>query len=125
MSEQVSSLKSGLSELQGHSSSNEGLGLDHATLKWNQVVDKTASEEPKKKASKAPILPVSDSEDDGRTTVADIQSDREQVGERAFELKGISVLFPEGQLSLVTGPTASGKTALLVRIPFAQASPRI
>ncbi|KAF9039893.1 multidrug resistance-associated ABC transporter [Panaeolus papilionaceus] len=114
VSEQVSSLKSGLSELQGHSSSNEGLGLDHATLKWNQVVDKTASKEPKEKASKAPILPVSDSEDDGRTTVADIQSDREQVGERAFELKGISVLFPEGQLSLVTGPTASGKTALLL-----------
>ena len=32
-----------------------------------------------------------------------------------FELRDINVRFPEGQLSLITGPTASGKTALLVR----------
>ena len=31
-----------------------------------------------------------------------------------FELKDISVKFPEGKLTIVTGPTASGKTALLV-----------
>lgn len=32
-----------------------------------------------------------------------------------FELRDISVKFPEGKLTVVTGPTASGKTALLVR----------
>ena len=31
-----------------------------------------------------------------------------------FELKGINVIFPEGKLTVVTGPTASGKTALLL-----------
>jgi thymidine kinase len=31
-----------------------------------------------------------------------------------FELQGISVRFPTGKLTLVTGPMASGKTALLV-----------
>jgi hypothetical protein len=31
-----------------------------------------------------------------------------------FELRDIEVIFPEGKLSVVTGPTASGKTALLV-----------
>jgi ABC-type multidrug transport system fused ATPase/permease subunit len=34
-------------------------------------------------------------------------------GERRFELKDINVFFPPGQLTLVTGPTAAGKTALL------------
>lgn len=35
--------------------------------------------------------------------------------DHAFELRDISVIFPEGKLSVITGPTASGKTALLVR----------
>ena len=33
-----------------------------------------------------------------------------------FELRDIHVAFPEGKLSLVTGPTASGKTALLMAL---------
>ena len=35
-----------------------------------------------------------------------------------FELRDINVMFPEGELTLITGPTASGKTALLVSILF-------
>jgi ABC-type multidrug transport system fused ATPase/permease subunit len=35
------------------------------------------------------------------------------ITERQFELQDINVLFPPGELSLITGPTASGKTALL------------
>lgn len=35
------------------------------------------------------------------------------ITERQFELRDINVIFPPGELSLVTGPTASGKTALL------------
>lgn len=31
-----------------------------------------------------------------------------------FELRDINIIFPEGELTLVTGPTASGKTALLL-----------
>jgi ABC-type multidrug transport system fused ATPase/permease subunit len=41
-----------------------------------------------------------------------------------FELKDITVKFPEGQLTVVTGPTASGKTALLVCISRHQRSRR-
>ena len=33
-----------------------------------------------------------------------------------FRLSGVTVSLPEGKLSVVTGPTASGKTALLVRV---------
>ncbi|TFK72661.1 hypothetical protein BDN72DRAFT_876371 [Pluteus cervinus] len=36
--------------------------------------------------------------------------------EEKFELRGISVVFPEGKLTVVAGPTASGKTALLTAL---------
>lgn len=64
------------------------------------------------------------------TTTADINNgtneeegaDRESLSgsitgsgnEHRFELRDLSVVFPEGELTVVTGPTASGKTALLV-----------
>lgn len=35
------------------------------------------------------------------------------VAERQFQLRGINVIFPPGELSLIVGPTACGKTALL------------
>jgi ABC-type transport system involved in cytochrome bd biosynthesis fused ATPase/permease subunit len=39
-----------------------------------------------------------------------------ETQELRFELRDVSVMFPEGKMSVVTGPTASGKTALLVCI---------
>ena len=38
------------------------------------------------------------------------------VDERRFELKDINVIFPPGKMTLVTGATASGKTALLMAL---------
>ena len=38
--------------------------------------------------------------------------------DRVFELRDISVVFPDGALTVVTGPTASGKTAILVSHVF-------
>ncbi|KAJ7591990.1 P-loop containing nucleoside triphosphate hydrolase protein [Mycena floridula] len=87
VAEQVSSLKRDLShqqELPGPTS----LGLNNATLKWNQVEDSNFIAD---SAGDAPDNP-------------------------QFELRDISVSFPEGKLSVVTGPTASGKTALLMAI---------
>lgn len=46
---------------------------------------------------------------------AESRDQEESVSEdHRFELRDIDVLFPEGELTVVTGPTASGKTALLV-----------
>ena len=58
----------------------------------------------------------SSSNDEVDTAVSDVDSTllAENVDHR-FELRDLNVRFPEGQLSLITGPTASGKTALLVR----------
>ena len=38
------------------------------------------------------------------------------VNERRFELKDIDIIFPQGKMTLVTGATASGKTALLMAL---------
>ena len=49
--------------------------------------------------------------DDAETETASVTNGVEQK----FELRDVDVMFPEGELTVVTGPTASGKTALLVR----------
>ncbi|CAE6413166.1 unnamed protein product [Rhizoctonia solani] len=46
----------------------------------------------------------------------DDQPEPEEVPEKPFELKDISVVFPEGAMSLVSGPTGSGKSSLLAAL---------
>ena len=98
-----------------------GLGLEHATLRWNAVsesVNQIAGAPIGKVApkQKKPIRTPSSSSDDASTAVADSsdESGSEEEEDRSFRLRDVSVLFPEGALTVVTGPTASGKTALLV-----------
>ena len=79
-----------------------GLGIENASFKWNEVEEE---DEQTKKISHAP-----DSSATSGTTLADTDET-----DHKFELRDLSVMFPEGALSLITGPTASGKTALLVR----------
>lgn len=103
VSDQVSTLKktdSGPPIVDGDD--EVGLGIEHGSFKWNEVEDAKEKKD-----------------DDAKKISGDNESvlNAEAGGELAdhrFELKDIDVMFPEGQLSLVTGPTASGKTALLV-----------
>ncbi|CAE6351129.1 unnamed protein product [Rhizoctonia solani] len=44
-------------------------------------------------------------------TPNDGQPEPEEVPEKPFELKDISIVFPEGVMSLVSGPTGSGKSS--------------
>ena len=108
MTEQVSSLKEVSSEtrIQGLSEEDR-LGLEHATLKWNEVEEKKEEEDPKKAKAVATVaLPTTtaegilDSQSDSGTAVSAGEADHK------FELKDITVMFPERQLSLITGPTA-------------------
>ena len=41
------------------------------------------------------------------------EQEQEQKQTR-FELTDVSIIFPDGELTVITGPTASGKSALLV-----------
>ena len=94
------------------SSDDVGLGLEGATFKWNEVVE---VEEKGKESSRTKLSssPTSLEVTDDSSTAADNVSER-STGERVFELRDMTIRFPEGKLTVVTGPTASGKTALLV-----------
>ncbi|KAF6756229.1 multidrug resistance-associated ABC transporter [Ephemerocybe angulata] len=103
-----------------------GLGLEHADLKWNEVASDKKDEEEQVDASTA-TSPTSPSSPEITLQVedADLEAGVEtsqsllfspDIEQPRFELKDINVRFPEGQLTVVTGPTASGKTALLMAV---------
>ena len=105
VTDQVSSLKKDYSEpyLLGD---DEGLGLEGATLKWNEVVEVEEKGNQTKSSSSSSVSLITD---EASTAV-----DTESIDDRVFELRNVTIRFPEGELTVVTGPTASGKTALLV-----------
>ena len=128
VTDQVSSLKYSNStepHLPG-GDDEEGLGLENATLKWNEVVDAEKQKEQDKTKNgvfgASASSPTSSNDDVDTAATSDVEtaaSDSESLlagleTDHKFELRDITVRFPEGQLSVVTGPTASGKTALLV-----------
>ncbi|KAJ7655558.1 hypothetical protein DFH06DRAFT_1200413 [Mycena polygramma] len=106
--EQVSSLKKKRSGPTSSDTEDDRLGLEKASFKWNEVeedLDAKADKNGKKVATA--------SETDSILTV---ETETGSVVDHKFELKDISVIFPDGELTLVTGPTASGKTALLMAV---------
>ncbi|KAH8823481.1 multidrug resistance-associated ABC transporter [Flagelloscypha sp. PMI_526] len=117
VSSQVSSLLSQTEERREESEGFDGhnLSLDHATLKWNEVNDNNISATATKRKwftlarmfmSQQPALPSTNSPN--ATPTEDTN--------HKFELKDITVTFPEGKLSLIVGPTACGKTAMLMSL---------
>ncbi|KAI8989077.1 multidrug resistance-associated ABC transporter [Trametes punicea] len=121
--EQVSTLKKG--HVPPSQEPDEGFGIISGTFKWNEVEekkedDKSKSKDTTKKANGSNGVNGSSeaSPSDEASTIADSASALAFAGsgDHRFELKDITVIFPEGQLTVVTGPTASGKTALLLAL---------
>ena len=108
VTDQVSSLKKDYSEpfLFGD---DEGLGLECATLKWNEVVEVMEQRDQTESSSSSTLSLGADE----ASTAVDADS-IDELGDRVFELRNVTIRFPEGELTVITGPTASGKTALLV-----------
>ena len=108
VTDQVSSLKKDYSEpfLFGD---DEGLGLECATLKWNEVVEVMEKRDQTESSSSSTLSLGADE----ASTAVDADS-IDELGDRVFELRNVTIRFPEGELTVITGPTASGKTALLV-----------
>ncbi|KAF8502971.1 hypothetical protein JB92DRAFT_3123623 [Gautieria morchelliformis] len=110
---EVSSLKQG-SIFRFEAVDDLRLGLEHASFKWNAV------EEGKSKG------PSSVAETLSKSTASVVESEpvpgdsisvtSQEGADHQFELRDISVIFPDRQLTVVTGPTASGKTALLMAL---------
>ncbi|TDL18516.1 hypothetical protein BD410DRAFT_880297 [Rickenella mellea] len=98
VTEQVSSLKQASKDAdQRH---YDDFGLKSASFRWN-AVEETKEET---KTTDTPTI----------TIVSDSASVSGSIHQ--FELRDVSVTFPDGELTLVTGPTASGKTALLLAL---------
>jgi hypothetical protein len=99
----------------------KGLGIENGSFKWNEIEQKDGNKDKDgaakgKNATSAPPEQVVQDTDDGTERDSIATSD---ASEFRFELTDINIVFPERQLTLVTGPTASGKTALLVGILLA------
>ena len=93
----------------------KGLGTENGTFKWNEVEqrDDVAAETAKSVVASTPTddaVQGTDDETERGSLTGSVASNHR------FELRDVNVMFPERQLSVVTGPTASGKTALLVSL---------
>ncbi|KAH7922269.1 P-loop containing nucleoside triphosphate hydrolase protein [Leucogyrophana mollusca] len=115
VTEQVSSIKKARTPADSDSD-DDGLGVENGTFKWNEVPEETKADDGKLKGktdngnSKA-STDDSDTAVDSESVTAALENE-----DHRFELRDISVRFPEGELSVITGPTASGKTALLMAL---------
>ena len=87
-----------------------GLGIKNGSFKWNEVEEKKDDKDQKNGNSSRSTPSPSDETDTAVETASSIG----EANDHRFELRDITVMFPEGELTVVTGPTASGKTALLV-----------
>lgn len=115
VSDQVSVLRreqSGSESYRDGDERDEGIGLEGATLRWNVAATAPTSGDGRPKGKNNGNRG-SDQATTSTTVASDTSHDEEST---RFELKDINVLFPEGELSVVTGPTASGKTALLMAV---------
>ncbi|KAI5115939.1 hypothetical protein M0805_009349, partial [Coniferiporia weirii] len=116
--EQVSTIKRECAGPRSRASSEEGFGLRNASFRWNSVEEKgkdKANDNTKGKVDRNDAKTGFDveaalAEASEAFSVAGVEADHQ------FELSDISVVFPEGELSVITGPTASGKTALLLAL---------
>ncbi|PIL29150.1 ATP-binding cassette transporter [Ganoderma sinense ZZ0214-1] len=114
--EQVSTIKKG--RVPPSEETETGLGIVDGSFKWNEVEQKK-DDKHKKGKGKDPSTNGENSngsEADEAATAVDDASVVSAPSDHRFELRDINVLFPEGELTLVTGPTASGKTALLMAL---------
>ncbi|KAG8878137.1 hypothetical protein FRB98_006383 [Tulasnella sp. 332] len=101
------------------------IGITGASFVWNQPKKEKKADSEKKPtlaarfksilsrraSAKKPELPTV-----SEVTATQEASAPEGDGDKWFQLTDINVIFPVGQLSLVVGPTASGKSALLMAL---------
>ena len=83
------------------------IGFENATLRWNTGTKSNTE------VAKAPPASPTTTDD---TAVQPAASDAASSTETVFNLSNLNVEFPIGKLTIVTGPTGSGKTAVLIAL---------
>ena len=112
--EQVSSLKGSRFGASADDDTTKGLGVENGSFKWNEVEQK---DDVTAETAKNVALTVTDDAVQGGDDETEHGSLTGSVASNhRFELRDVNIVFPERQLTVVTGPTASGKTALLVSL---------
>ena len=123
--EQVSTLKqTKTGQLPQNKAEPHELGFRNASFVWNAVLEEESQGKVKTSDDPTKTNPNHTRErtDDSLVTIdvesastSDSAGAENSTAERKFELRELNIVFPQGELTVVTGPTASGKTALLVR----------
>ncbi|KAF9135862.1 hypothetical protein BG015_003214, partial [Linnemannia schmuckeri] len=99
-----------------HVSSHPTIGFVNASYSWpNKEHDKVPTKTAIKKDSWIQKIKTKFSKDTPKPAEPDVVAEPEAVQER-FQLKNISADFPVGELSVIVGPTGSGKSALLLAL---------
>ncbi|ORY29629.1 putative ATP-binding cassette transporter protein YOR1 [Naematelia encephala] len=112
----VSSLKS---SPQTESTEPTKIGFENATLRWNagEQSSDPAKADSKATSKSADAKPQSPSGSSESTAInGDAASSSSAAEPVIFSLSEVSVSFPVGQLTVITGPTGSGKTAMLIAL---------
>ena len=109
--EQVSSLKGSRfgASVDGDTVTMKGLGIENGSFKWNEVEQKDDVAAETASTPTDAVQGAGDETERGSLTGS-------VAGNHRFELRDVNIMFPERQLTVVAGPTASGKTALLVSL---------
>ncbi|KAF8273971.1 multidrug resistance-associated ABC transporter [Lactarius quietus] len=115
VTEQVSSLKKSPFGTSGaDDEAVKGLGIENGSFKWNE--DGSGENERADNNAKNAVSTADDAAQDASDVTERGSIAASDASEYRFELRDISITFPERQLTVVTGPTASGKTALLMAL---------
>nr|XP_019008083.1 ATP-binding cassette transporter [Kwoniella pini CBS 10737]OCF46864.1 ATP-binding cassette transporter [Kwoniella pini CBS 10737] len=99
------------------------IGFANASFRWNTGKQSEQNASASTEAAKKPktiVEPPSPSQSTSTTAVdssSSPQDDRNEDGEESFfTLTDLNVSFPVGKLTIITGPTGSGKTAILTAL---------
>ncbi|KAI6042315.1 hypothetical protein EDC04DRAFT_2564267 [Pisolithus marmoratus] len=92
----------------------DGFAIDGGCFKWKEVSNENIDVLPQLNGGSTVQPPVSTR--DETTTPLIAPGGNAPLGRNRFELRDIKVQFPAGKLSLITGPTGCGKTALLLAL---------
>lgn len=101
----VSSLKRN----EGTSTGKAKIGFENASFRWNS--GKQSEPPANGNGTSAPIV---NAEPSSSTSSGDITAT--ETAEAYFRLSDLNVDFPIGKLTVITGPTGSGKTAILTAL---------
>ncbi|WWC92185.1 uncharacterized protein L201_007139 [Kwoniella dendrophila CBS 6074] len=90
------------------------IGFENASFRWNTGKQSSSATPPSN--ATAPTSAESSSPQTSTSTTAIDSAESEEQEEAYFSLSDLNIDFPIGKLSVITGPTGSGKTAVLIAL---------